>query len=422
MTELGLFCGMLIDAAASNAIFAAPLALLSRWLQSRDRYPFLAHMLWLIVLIKLVTPPVFSLPILSGQAFADGVSSPASSAPLPETAAVTDPSIPTLFDWRVALAGVWLLGSAAVSVWVGWHALRFNSLLRQTSSPAGRALRDEAIRVAAGLGVRRAPAIYTTRAAVAPMVWWIGGSVQVYLPCGAIQALEPMALRAILAHELAHVRRGDHIVRWLESMAAILLWWNPLAWWARRNLRVCEEVCCDAFVLSKGTVTRDAYACALVSVLEQLTAGTPRASRIASRMNGGVMERRVKMILSKKPVPETSRWLRGIVLAGAALVLPLGLTRAQDSSDLTRVAEWLESGVNAAYITQEQADLMLNALRASRFGNLEAVDDAGNVIRLRQPGVELELSAENPMIVVRPDGSSTVTVEALEVTMPRTTQ
>ena len=53
----------------------------------------------------------------------------------------------------------------------------------------------------------------------------------------------------LLLHELAHLKRRDHWVRWLELVVAGLYWWHPVVWWARRALREAEEQCCDAWVV-----------------------------------------------------------------------------------------------------------------------------------------------------------------------------
>ena len=60
----------------------------------------------------------------------------------------------------------------------------------------------------------------------------------------------------IVAHELAHVRRRDYLVRWVEWLACVCFWWNPVVWWAQRNLRAMEEICCDDLVLSTCTRNR----------------------------------------------------------------------------------------------------------------------------------------------------------------------
>src|SRR5690606_25717799 len=99
----------------------------------------------------------------------------------------------------------------------------------------------------------------------------------------------------------------------LELLVSIALWWNPIAWWARRNLRTSEEICCDAFVLSKSRVSRDSYARALVNAIELLATPTIRPSGLASHVNGGPMERRIKMVLSSQALASTPRWLRNVV-------------------------------------------------------------------------------------------------------------
>jgi hypothetical protein len=91
------------------------------------------------------------------------------------------------------------------------------------------------------------------------------------------------------------------------------------------------------------------------------------------------------MILSGQSLKETPRWLRGAVLVAAALVLPLGFSLAQDAGNLDRVEEWLESGVNSAFLTEQQAAIMLNALRgAERQLEIDTIDDRGNIMVIKR--------------------------------------
>lgn len=109
------------------------------------------------------------------------------------------------------------------------------------------------------------------------------------------------------------------------------------------------------------------------------------------------------MILSGQSIRQTPRWVRGLVIASAAAVLPLGFTFAQDAEDdLERVEQWLESGVNSALLTQEQADIMLRALEASDNGDvirlvpeISALDENGNVVLNMRPPVHLDRNGLN---------------------------
>jgi hypothetical protein len=69
----------------------------------------------------------------------------------------------------------------------------------------------------------------------------------------------------VLAHEMAHLRRRDHWVRRLEAVVLGLYWWDPVAWWARRQVEQAEEQCCDSWVLWALPGAAEAYAEALVA-------------------------------------------------------------------------------------------------------------------------------------------------------------
>src|SRR5205085_5012588 len=80
--------------------------------------------------------------------------------------------------------------------------------------------------------------------------------------------LDPPQQSALLVHELAHLYRRDHWVRWLEIIVTVLYWWHPAVWWARRELRDAEEQCCDAWVVWLMPGANRHYAAALLDTLE----------------------------------------------------------------------------------------------------------------------------------------------------------
>src|SRR5205085_698622 len=84
--------------------------------------------------------------------------------------------------------------------------------------------------------------------------------------------------------ELAHCRRRDHWVRWVEAVALSLFWWFPVAWWVRAELQRQEELCCDALAAEESSPR--AYATAMLDVVDFL-AGEPRpVPALASTLTG----------------------------------------------------------------------------------------------------------------------------------------
>lgn len=356
MSKLFELTDLLLWYGASNLVLAIPIAMLAWWIQSTGKSSFLAHLLWLLVLLKLVTPPLASIPVLSVEPV-----DMAFSANFSDTGSIAAAS----FDWKAAAVAVWLSGTLLILGWSSYCICRFNRLLNATSLAAEPELRRSAGESARQLGLKKMPAILTTSANVPPMVWWIGGRARIYIPHALAPNLDADSLRLIVAHELGHVRRGDHFIRWFEWLVTVGFWWNPLAWLARRNLRNNEELCCDALVISKLNPGNRAYGKSLISALEVMASPAIRPPAMATGINGGFMERRIKMVISKRSHAPMPRWLRNTALLGAAGLLPLGLGLAQETDNLDRVESWLESGVNSAFVTQEQADIMLEALKRS---------------------------------------------------------
>ena len=78
---------------------------------------------------------------------------------------------------------------------------------------------------------------------VPTVVGWLRPAI--LLPVAAIATLTPAQVEAILAHELAHIRRHDYAVNLLQTIAETLLFYHPAVWWLSKRIRAEREHCCD---------------------------------------------------------------------------------------------------------------------------------------------------------------------------------
>lgn len=154
---------------------------------------------------------------------------------------------PRLHDWLLArLAWVsllWLAGVMALSLRFllrGWALRCITSRLRPADPPWQERLASLSRRLALSRPVK----LMVSSAARVPMViGWLRPAV--VLPASALTGLTPEQVSALLAHELAHLRRRDDWVALAQALIELLLFYHPAVWWVSRALRAEREHCCD---------------------------------------------------------------------------------------------------------------------------------------------------------------------------------
>jgi TonB family protein len=149
----------------------------------------------------------------------------------------------------------------------------------------------------------------------------------VLVPAAALLALDPVDLEALLAHELAHVRRGDFLANLIQTLAESLLFYNPAVWWLSRRIRQEREHCCDdAAVRACGDPIL--YASALVR-LEELRSRPQFIPDLAPAASGGNLMSRIQRLLRPRLSSDTPAPLAALL---PALLLVIGLGAASLSA------------------------------------------------------------------------------------------
>lgn len=95
------------------------------------------------------------------------------------------------------------------------------------------------------------------------VIGWIRPAI--LLPVAALTNLSPAQIEAILAHELAHIRRRDYVVNLLQTAVETLLFYHPGVWWVSARVRQEREHCCDDVAVAVCGEPTD-YAAALVEL------------------------------------------------------------------------------------------------------------------------------------------------------------
>jgi beta-lactamase regulating signal transducer with metallopeptidase domain len=213
----------------------------------------------------------------------------------------------------IFLSGRLLLGVLGVQ-WLRWRRLAVPD--RWISRAAA---------LARTMGFRKAPGIFASAAAREALVTGLWRPM-VLLPAAWLADMTPEVLEAVLAHELAHIRRFDLWVNVFQRVVETLLFYHPAVWRLSRRVRLAREMCCDELA-ARATGDRAAYATALEQAARQRLAPARSFLEVALGVTQMTLLHRVRNVLGLAVRHEQGRWWPAAVLtllAPAAIWLVCG--------------------------------------------------------------------------------------------------
>ena len=325
--------------------------------------PALCHALWLVVLVKLIVPPVVAWPVSSetlaalfpahettNNAGIEGVGEGATrqgfmeggwALGLGQSGAPSDTGEASIGVEGVLL-GLWVLGAFAVAGRISLHVRRGRRRIA-----AGEALPEwlqtQLSASCALLGVPVPRAVIVRE--VGGVYMQITGRPTLVISAEALEHVGAEQWHTILTHELAHLKRRDHWVAWLMLAAGVVWWWNPCFWWVRNRVHLFSEMACDAWVVNVHPGDRKQYAETMVRIMAMLSRqDAPAPAMGLAAWSASTQERRLWMIMQAKGgcrVP----WLGAVGVAVlAALVSPAWLADSAEEAKKPDATEEVEAG------------------------------------------------------------------------------
>ncbi len=371
----------LLRIGVTNAIVAAGLAVAVYLITRLFRNAPLAHLLWLGVLLKLVTPPIVDLPVVNPYV-AEAVAAPAADGlltadhrghadlhastaveelalPRSGSSLITDVTSSTIpeaergqplvadasvvgsiklaaveeaaprrwtLSWLTPLhviAAMWAAGAVLMLALTIGRLVRFTRLVRHASLAPSQLIHDVA-ELARLAKLNVVPELRICGIRVVPSVMGAGRGAVILLSEPLLKTLSDDQRATMLAHELAHLRRRDHWLIWLEIVVTSLYWWHPVAWLARRQLRRAADMCCDGWVLKWFPGKAVAYAESMMKSVEFLgTGSTVPAAPALGFGRPNQLIKRFDMVLQNRAQHRLTRPLQLAVLAAGLILLPL---------------------------------------------------------------------------------------------------
>ena len=227
--------------------------------------------------------------------------------------------------------GGWLLGVCLFSLRlvVGWVAIE--RLKRVGAQSVVGDLRMKVDDLASRLRISRPIRLLESALAEVPAVIGYLKPI-ILLPVQACTGLTAAQLEAILAHELAHIKRCDYAVNCVQVVIETLLFYHPAVWWMSRAIRRERERCCDDVAVSLCG-DRFVYVRALLA-LEGIRGQAPGLA-LAAGSRGGPLRRRILRLLGvpNEPAPSAARWLAAAAVLGVAIILGSALPWRASAAD-----------------------------------------------------------------------------------------
>lgn len=343
-----LFVSILNMSIASSVLFLLVL-LLRRLLRGLGSAGFL-YLLWLPLLFRMLVPYSLPSPASLFNLFGKSLSTPGGVL---LSVTYFDPQQPVLQSVAGGehlvtkellgfAAGLW---TAVAVIQAAWVLARYFLLRKKLAHGRSADLTDMEPLFARATGGKRVPVIYTT-AVAAPLVF---GFLHPKIALPVKMQGQTEGTEYILLHELTHVRRRDYMVLQLFTAAAILHWFNPLAWLARRLMIQDMEAACDERVLGLlNSDRRVEYAQTLLN-----WADTRRHSLQYANFGRSAAKQRILRALNWQQLPPWAEMVLAVVVCG---VFTCALTNPV-------LADGHYLPVSSPFVREQQREMFRSAAR-----------------------------------------------------------
>jgi len=275
--------------------------------------------------------------------------------------------------WPAIAVLLWTTGVFVCSLRFLRSWIIVERIRRAGTRPAPDAWRLRAQTMAVRLRMSRPIQLLESTFIDGPMViGWIRPVV--LIPASAFTGLSSAQLEAVIAHELAHIRRHDYLVNVVQTAAETLLFYHPATWWLSRQIRLEREHCCDDVAVTQCT-DRTAYVRALAD-LEGLRQMRPSLGLGAT---SGPLERRVRRILGV-PSPDQHRaayWV-GLWLVLAVVAFALQNVHARGAGPRSQAASQPQAATQPGHVRGQVVEALSGrplagaSISVTRFGEVRS--------------------------------------------------
>ena len=247
------------------------------------------------------------------------------------------------------LLGIWIVGILAMIILVIKSSLRLRSLEKSALPLQNQEVRRLYHRCLEEMGIHRDIPVYSTAFLKSPIIVGLLKPC-IYLPIHLISDYNESDMRYMLLHELQHYKHKDAVASYLMNLAGVVYWFNPLVWYALKEMRNDREVACDTSVLKM--LEEDAYedyGNTLINFAEKVSLTPfPFAAGLGGNMEQ--MKRRIINIASYEK-PTFMKRIKGMTAFVLTAVLLMGFapfisTYAADGSHY----QWDSSSENVSYV------------------------------------------------------------------------
>lgn len=247
------------------------------------------------------------------------------------------------------LVNLWLVGAILFLIKFGGSIIDLGRLYKSPKNPIGAAWQEILNSCSKKLGIKNRIGLFESSFVNTPLTFGLIKPV-ILIPAGLIFQLTPSQLEAIIAHELAHIKRQDFLVNFIQSALEVIFFFHPVFWWINGVIRTEREHACDDIAINLGTNPKDLANALAISTNYSLEIA-PELTLAASSSKNPTLNR-IRRIMGLNPTSNktstlTSYTMMITLILGATLIFGAHADKPIESS-------------TAQLLTQVQSEVQLS--------------------------------------------------------------